>query len=107
MILSGFANPGFGVDGAHQMIVQIAALRHAGEESPEFERIGASDFERACGAEFAACLRCKASMSLCPGGCGEDGCKGKKQAKAGTTRDRRSEHSKCPLNKYAKTSPQL
>jgi hypothetical protein len=47
MIFGTVANPGLGVDGAIQMIVEIGALGHGDEKGAQIKRIYARCFERA------------------------------------------------------------
>src|SRR5260370_31119590 len=56
MIFGGGANPGFRVNSAGEMIVQISAFGHLEEKLAKGERIGARDFEAAGGALFQADL---------------------------------------------------
>ena len=46
------ANPGFGVDRAGEMDVQVGALGHASEKCVKIQRIGAGEIERVRGANF-------------------------------------------------------
>ena len=52
IVFGAGANPGFGVDRAGEMVVQVRALGHAGEKRVEVQRIGASKIERMRGAIF-------------------------------------------------------
>ncbi len=52
IVFGGGANPGFGVDRAGEVVVQVRALGHADEKCVEIQRIGAGEIERVRGAIF-------------------------------------------------------
>ena len=52
IVLGGETNPGFGVDRAREVVVQVCALGHAEEKRVEIQGIRASEIERMRGAIF-------------------------------------------------------
>src|SRR5580704_3534800 len=65
-VLHAGANPGFGVNGAAQVIVKIGTLGNFEEERTQAQRIRARDFEIALGEIFSAgCVSCGAGGGCC------------------------------------------
>ena len=70
MVRFGIVQPGFCVDGAREMVVQVAALGHASQKSTQRERAGGARLLHVGGGLL---LRCAGLRGRCRKHCEENG----------------------------------